>query len=166
MQIKGTKVAYFGVLTSLALIFSYVETLIPIQFGIPGIKLGLANLITIIALYQWSAKDAYLISITRVILSGFIFGNLFAILYSLSGGLLSLSMMILFRKTKKFSIYGISMAGGVFHNVGQIIMAMLVIESTTIIGYLPVLLIAGLVTGLIIAVISNGMLKRLNRFKI
>lgn len=166
MQLKSTKVAYFGVLTSLALIFSYVESLIPIQFGIPGIKLGLANLITIIALFRMSEKEAYLISVTRVILSGFMFGNLFAILYSLAGSMLSITMMIFFRKSEKFSIYGISMAGGVFHNVGQIIMAMLVIQSTTIIGYLPVLLIAGLITGLVIGVISNEMLKRLYRFKL
>lgn len=161
-----SKVAYYGVLTSLALIFSYVESLVPIHFGIPGVKLGLANLITIIALYKMSVREAYLISVVRVVLSGFIFGNLFAILYSLAGGLLSLTMMILFRKTDKFSIYGISMAGGVFHNVGQFIMAVIVVESVSIAGYLPVLLIAGLITGFVIGVIAREMLKRLNRMEI
>lgn len=156
-----SKVAYYGVLTSLALIFSYVESLIPINFGIPGVKLGLANLITIISLYKMSSREAYLISVVRVVLSGFLFGNLFAIIYSLAGGLLSLTMMNWFRRTDRFSIYGVSMAGGVFHNVGQFIMAMLVVESVSIAGYLPVLLVAGLATGLVIGIISNEMLKRL-----
>lgn len=159
-----SKVAYFGIFTSLALIFSYVESLIPISFGIPGVKLGLANLITILVLYKMSVKEAYLVSVVRVVLSGFMFGNLFAILYSLAGGLLSLAMMNLFRRTDRFSIYGVSMAGGVFHNVGQFIMAMLVVESVSIAGYLPVLLVAGLATGLVIGIVSNEMLKRLKNF--
>ena len=159
-----SRVAYFGIFTSLALIFSYVESLIPISFGIPGVKLGLANLITILVLYKMSVKEAYLVSVVRVVLSGFMFGNLFAILYSLAGGLLSLAMMNLFRRTDRFSIYGVSMAGGVFHNVGQFIMAMLVVESVSIAGYLPVLLGAGLATGLVIGIVSNEMLKRLKNF--
>lgn len=159
-----SKVAYFGIFTSLALIFSYVESLIPISFGIPGVKLGLANLITILVLYKMSVKEAYLVSVVRVVLSGFVFGNLFAILYSLAGGLLSLAMMNLFRRTDRFSIYGVSMAGGVFHNVGQFIMAMLLVESVSIAGYLPVLLVAGLATGLVIGIVSNEMLKRLKNF--
>lgn len=159
-----SKVAYFGIFTSLALIFSYVESLIPISFGIPGVKLGLANLITILVLYKMSVKEAYLVSVVRVVLSGFMFGNLFAILYSLAGGFLSLAMMNLFRRTDRFSIYGVSMAGGVFHNVGQFIMAMLVVESVSIAGYLPVLLVAGLATGLVIGIVSNEMLKRLKNF--
>lgn len=159
-----SRVAYFGIFTSLALIFSYVESMIPISFGIPGVKLGLANLITILVLYKMSVKEAYLVSVVRVVLSGFMFGNLFAILYSLAGGLLSLAMMNLFRRTDRFSIYGVSMAGGVFHNVGQFIMAMLVVESVSIAGYLPVLLVAGLATGLVIGIVSNEMLKRLKNF--
>ena len=162
----NSRVAYFGVFTALALIFSYVESLIPINFGIPGVKLGLANLITLIALYKMSVKEAFLISIVRVVLSGFIFGNLFAILYSLAGGLLSLAIMTWFKRCNKFSIYGISMAGGVFHNVGQLIMAMLVVESVTIAGYLPVLLVSGLITGLVIGVVSGETLKRIGKIKI
>ena len=161
-----SRVAYFGVFTALALIFSYVESLIPINFGIPGVKLGLANLITLIALYKMSVKETYIISIARVVLSGFIFGNLFAILYSLAGGLLSLTIMTWFKRSDKYSIYGISMAGGVFHNVGQLIMAMLVVESVTIAGYLPVLLVSGLITGLVIGVVSEETLKRIGKIKI
>lgn len=161
-----SRVAYFGVFTALALIFSYVETLIPINFGIPGVKLGLANLITLIALYKMTIKDAFLISIVRVVLSGFIFGNLFAILYSLAGGILSLFIMTIFKRSNQFSIFGVSMAGGVFHNIGQLIMAMIVVESVTIAGYLPVLLVSGLLTGFLIGFVSGETLKRIGKIKI
>ena len=156
-----SKVAYFGVFTALALIFSYVETLIPINFGIPGVKLGLANLIIVIALYKMRLREVYLLSIVRVLLSGFIFGNYFSIIYSLAGGLLSLTVMAVFKRKDGFSIMGISSAGGVFHNVGQLIVAMLVVETFSVAYYVPVLLIAGMITGLLIGIVSNEMLKRL-----
>ena len=158
-----TKVAYFGVFTALALIFSYVESLIPIQMGIPGVKLGLANLIIVIALYKMNMKETYILSLVRIVLAGFMFGNLFAILYSLAGGMLSLTIMCILKKTDKFSVYGISMAGGVFHNIGQLLMAMIVLESISIGYYFPMLLISGLVTGFVIGVISNEMMKRLKK---
>ena len=156
-----SKVAYFGVFTTLALIFSYVETLIPIQFGIPGVKLGLANLIIVIALYRMKLSEAYLLSIVRVLLAGFIFGNYFSIIYSLAGGLLSLTVMALLRKKGGFSVIGVSIAGGVFHNIGQLIIASVIVETFSVMYYVPVLLIAGLVTGRLIGIASDGMLKRL-----
>ena len=155
------KVAYFGVFTALALIFSYVETLIPFNFGIPGVKLGLANLIIVIALYKMKLKEVYLLSVVRVLLNGFIFGNYFSIIYSLAGGLMSLSFMALLKKKGGFSILGISMAGGVMHNVGQLIIAMIIVETFSVAYYVPVLLISGLVTGLLIGITSGEMLKRL-----
>ncbi len=161
-----SRVAYFGVFTALALIFSYVETLIPINFGIPGIKLGLANLIIIIALYKMSVKEAYALSVVRVVLAGFIFGNLFSIIYSLAGGILSLTVMILLKKIDKFSLFGISMAGGVFHNVGQLIVAIMVMENLNIAYYMPVLLISGLITGFMIGLVAGEMLKRLSKLTI
>lgn len=156
-----SKVAYFGVFTALALIFSYVETLIPIQFGIPGVKLGLANLIIVIALYRMKLSEVYLLSIVRVLLAGFIFGNYFSIIYSLAGGILSLTVMALLRKKGGFSVIGVSIAGGVFHNIGQLIVASVIVETFSVMHYVPVLLIAGLVTGLLIGIASDGMLKRL-----
>lgn len=156
-----SKVAYFGVFTALALIFSYVETLLPIQFGIPGVKLGLANLIIVIALYRMKLSEAYLLSIVRVLLAGFIFGNYFSIIYSLAGGILSLTVMALLRKKGGFSVIGVSIAGGVFHNIGQLIVASVIVETFSVMYYVPVLLIAGLVTGLLIGIASDGMLKRL-----
>lgn len=155
------KAAYFGVFISLALIFSYVETLIPIHLGIPGVKLGLANLVIVITLYKMGTKEAYILSVVRVMLAGFIFGNMFSILYSMSGGLLSLSVMTLLKKTDKFSVMGVSMAGGVFHNIGQLLMAAIVLESLSITYYMPVLLISGVLTGFLIGFIANEMLKRL-----
>ena len=160
------KAAYFGVFTALALIFSYVETLIPIHIGIPGVKLGLANLIVVIALYRIGVRESYVLSVLRVILAGFLFGNLFAILYSLAGGLLSLTVMVFLKKTEKFSVLGVSMAGAVFHNIGQLIMAAIVLESLSITYYLPVLLISGIVTGLLIGIVANEMLKRVRGLRL
>ena len=157
MKKNTVRIAWFGVFTALALIFSYVETLIPFQIGIPGVKLGLANLIVVVALYKMGGKDALLLSVTRIVLSGFIFASLFSILYSLAGGLLSLAVMVILKKRGSFSVFGVSMAGGVFHNVGQLIVAMLVVVAY----YVPVLLIAGVITGFIIGVVANEMLKRL-----
>lgn len=159
------RVAYFGVFTALALIFSYVETLIPISFGIPGVKLGLANLIIVIALYKLPLREVYLLSVTRVVLAGFIFGNYFSILYSLAGGLLSLTVMAALKKQDGFSVMGISVAGGVFHNIGQILIAMAVVETFSVSYYIPVLLVSGVVTGLIIGIIAGQMLKRLTNIR-
>ncbi len=155
------RVAYFGMFTALALIFSYVETLIPISFGIPGVKLGLANLIIVAALYKMALKEAYLLSVVRVLLAGFLFGNYFSILYSLSGALLSLSVMALLKKNGGFSVIGVSIAGGVFHNIGQLFVAMLAVETFQVAYYVPVLLVAGLLTGLVIGILAQELLRRL-----
>ena len=155
------RVAYFGVFTALALIFSYVETLIPLNFGIPGVKLGLANLIIVIALYKMKLSEVYILSFVRVLLNGFIFGNYFSIIYSLAGGMLSLTTMAVLKKRDGFSILGISMAGGVMHNVGQLLIAMIIVETFSVVYYVPVLLISGLITGLLIGMTSGEMLKRL-----
>lgn len=156
-----SKAAYFGVFTALALIFSYIETLIPFHIGIPGVKLGLANLIIVVALYKMGAKEALVLSVVRVVLAGFIFGNLFSILYSLAGSLLSLAVMAFLKKKGWLSVYGVSMAGGIMHNIGQILVAMAVVETFSVAYYIPVLLVAGVLTGLIIGITANEMLRRL-----
>jgi heptaprenyl diphosphate synthase len=155
----------FGVFVALALIFSYIETLIPINFGIPGVKLGLANLVIVIGLYKIGLFEDYLLSVTRVVLAGFLFGNLFSIIYSLAGGLLSLTVMAVLKKTGKFDIMGVSIAGGVFHNIGQICVAALVLENISIFNYIPVLLISGLLTGALIGIVSQEVLKRLRNVR-
>lgn len=154
------KVAVFGVFTSLALILSYVELLIPINFGIPGMKLGLANLLVVILLYKGCPRDALLLSVIRILLSGLIFGNMFSIFYSLGGGLLSLAVMVFLKKTGQFTVAGISIGGGASHNVGQLLVAMFVVQTYQVGYYLPVLLIAGVITGAVIGILSTEVLKR------
>lgn len=160
------RTAYFGLFTALALIFSYVETFIPFHIGIPGVKLGLANLVIVIALYKMDIKQVYLLSVTRVVLAGFMFGNLFSIIYSLAGGLLSLTVMWGLKKNEGFSVVGISVAGGVMHNVGQLIIAMIVVESMNLMYYIPILMFSGLFTGIVIGITSNEMLKRLRSIQL
>ena len=156
------RVAYFGVFTALALIFSYIETLVPISFGIPGVKLGLANLIIVIALYKIPLREVYVLSIVRVLLSGVLFGNYFSIAYSLAGGLLSLTVMALLKKAGGFSVIGINIAGGVCHNIGQLVVAMIVVETFAMSYYMPMLLVAGLITGFLIGVVADQVLRRIS----
>lgn len=148
------KIAYLAMLIALAMIFSYVEALIPINFGIPGVKLGIANIVILVGLYVLEPKDVLVISVIRIVLVGILFGNVMSITYSLAGGLFSFLMMWLIKKIKGFSIVGVSIAGGVSHNIGQLAVAILVIENLKLIAYIPVLLIAGAVTGLIIGILS------------
>ena len=114
------KTAYLGMFTTLALIASYVESLVPFYFGAPGIKLGLANLITVVLLFRASWKEAATVSLLRILLAGFLFGNVFSILYSFAGAAVSLAVMCILCRMKGFSILGVSIAGGVTHNLGQI----------------------------------------------
>ena len=158
-------VAYFGMFLALALILGYVESLVPIALGIPGVKLGLANLITVIVLYRIGAREAFLLSLLRVTIAGFLFGNLFAILYSMAGACASLAVMVLLKRIGTFSIIGVSIAGGVFHNIGQLVVAMLVLQSASLVYYFAVLMIAGLVTGFLIGILSMETMKRL-RFEL
>lgn len=160
------RAAYFGVFTALALIFSYVESLIPIHFGVPGIKLGLANLLIVIFLYKRNAEEALLLSVIRIVLSGFLFANLFSILYSLAGGILSLAVMAYLKKRGTFSVVGISIAGGVAHNLGQLVVAMLVVETYRVGYYFPVLLMAGVLTGMLIGIVAAEILKRLKNIEL
>ena len=158
---KTKKIAQLGLLTSLALIASYVEVLIPIPIGIPGVKLGLANLVIVWALYTMKPKEALAVNGMRIVLVGFLFGSLSMILYSLAGALFSFAGMCLAKRTNAFSVIGVSIVGGVLHNVGQLLVAMIVLETVSLAYYGPVLLIAGLVTGILIGVISQEVLKRL-----
>jgi len=160
---KTTKrLATCAALTSLALIFSYVEFLIPISLGIPGIKLGLANIVVLISIYTLGPKYGLFINLARIALSALLFGNVFSALYALAGGLVSLCIMLLAKKAGVFSVVGVSMAGGVFHNLGQLAVAALVMQTGRIMYYFPVLLIAGMITGILtgfIAVLALRALK-------
>ncbi|MDE6938533.1 MAG: Gx transporter family protein, partial [Lachnospiraceae bacterium] len=115
--------------------------------------------------YKIGIGEAFLLSVVRVVLSGFLFGNYFSIIYSLAGGMLSLAVMSLLKRSGGFSVMGVSIAGGVFHNIGQLIVAMLVVETFSVIYYVPVLLTAGMLAGLVIGIAANGMLRRLKGLK-
>ncbi len=158
------KVAYLGVCTALGLVLSYVETLMPVFTAVPGMKLGLANLIVVILLYQVGPQEAYMVSVIRVLLVGFMFGNMASIIYSLAGCTLSFLIMWFLYKRDGFTILGVSIAGAVFHNLGQIIVAMLIVETFSVIYYFPVLMVTGVVTGLVIGIVSKELLKRLPKF--
>ncbi len=155
------KSADLGLFLALALICSYIETLIPISFGIPGIKLGLTNIVVILALYKLGAKSALAISVLRILLAGFMFGNMFSILYSLAGGLLSFFFMVLLKKTGKYKMISISAVGGMTHNLGQIIVAAIVVENMNLFYYYPILLIAGVITGVLIGIAAQEIVLRL-----
>ncbi len=157
-------VAAYGVLVALAMVLSYIETLIPISLGVPGVKPGLANLVVFIALYRMTPRAAFCISMARILLTGLTFGNLFALLYSFAGGILSFFVMWLCKKKDWLTPVGISVAGGVSHNVGQLIVAAFVLESAAVFTYLPVLLIAGASAGALIGLIGALTIKRLPRF--
>ena len=150
-----------GVFLALALICSYVESLIPISFGIPGVKLGLTNIGVVLMLYCIGAKEALAVSVCRIVLAGFLFGNLFSILYSLAGGLLSFLIMWAVKRTGKLGILPVSVCGGIFHNIGQLAVAALVVENYNVFYYLPVLLLAGAATGLAIGVVAQELIIRI-----
>ena len=156
------KTAFMGLFLALSMILSYVESLIPFSFGIPGIKLGLANLVVVLMLYKIGAKEALCVSVLRIILTGFLFGNGFSILYSLAGGVLSFLGMVLLKKFD-FKCITISTTGGILHNIGQVIMASIVVSNYYIYYYIPVLLIAGAATGFINGLISQEIIIRIGK---
>ena len=147
--------ALCGVLIVLAMVLSYIESLIPISFAVPGIKLGLANIVTIIALIKLGFKPAIIISIGRVLLSGLLFGNPATIMYSMAGALLSILVMFVIRKLKLLSITGTSVCGAIAHNVGQLMVAAIVIENTKIFYYLAILSVSGIIAGIFIGILAG-----------
>lgn len=158
------KIAYMGMLVALAFIFSYIESLIPITVGIPGIKLGLANMVIIVTLYTMGTGPAFVLSLVRIVLTGFTFGNLAMMMYSLGGGMLSLLIMVIARKMKLFSVTGVSVLGAVFHNIGQILVAAIVVENSSLFYYLPLLLVSGVFFGVVIGMVGAILIKRLSGF--
>lgn len=156
---KTSKVAQYGLLTALALVLSWVESLLP-PLGVPGVKLGLPNLAIVFALYRLGFRDACVISLVRVVLVTLLFGNGAAMLYSLAGAVLSLALMGALKRTGKFSSVGVSVAGGVAHNAGQILVAMALLETSRLAWYLPVLWISGTVAGVLIGIVSGVLVKR------
>lgn len=146
---------------ALALIFSYIEAILPVNIGVPGVKLGLANLIIIIALYELDLRYAFFINLIRISLAGLLFTGVFAILYSLAGGMVSLAVMALLKKTDKFSMIGVSMAGGVAHNFGQLLIASFVVSNIKMFLYFPILVFTGIGAGIGIGIVAYVIDRRL-----
>ena len=155
------RVAYCAMLSALAMVFGYVEALIPFSFGVPGMKLGIANLVIVVSLYLLPTYQVFFIQLIRIVLISFLFGNMSMMMYSLAGGILSFLVMRFVKKTGIFSIIGVSICGGVSHNVGQLIMAVLAVQTIKLIYYFPMLLIGGLITGCLIGMLAQRILERI-----
>lgn len=152
-----------ALLLSLAFVLSYLEAQIPFGIAVPGVKLGLANIVTMFVLYRYSAGRAYGFMVFRVILTGIVFSGIHMMLFSFAGGSLCILAMWLAGKTKLFSVMGISMIGAVFHNVGQILVTCVLMENTNIFYYLPVLCLSGLISGFFIGYVSGLFIQKLNQ---
>lgn len=160
------KIAYSSMLVALSLIFSYVEAILPFSFGMPGIKLGLANLVVLTGLYFFPPVQVFVILTVRIVLAAFMFGNMTSLMYSLAGGIAGFFVMLLIKRLKGFSITGVSIAGGVTHNLGQLVVAALVLQSLSIVYYLPFLLIGGAVSGMLIGIVGQRIKHYLNHYNI
>lgn len=156
--------ALYGMLIALAFVLSFVETLIPISLGVPGVKLGLANLVTIVGLYTVGIGGTVAVSVIRIVLAAFTFGNVFSMMYSLGGWALSILLMVLCKKRDWFNSVGISVIGGIGHNIGQLAVAALVVKQAGVFFYLPVLLVAGTAAGLVIGLLGGMIVERLSGF--
>lgn len=160
---KSKKVATYGILIALAFLLSYIESIVPVPIPIPGIKLGLANLVVLTGLYTMGAKEAFVLSILRIILVGFTFGSPSTMMFGLAGGILSWCFMVLFSKTKLLSLTGVSIVGGLSHNIGQILVAVWVVKNVMLVYYLPFLLLSGALTGTVIGILGSMIVNRIKK---
>jgi heptaprenyl diphosphate synthase len=159
-KIKDT--AFLGLCVSLALGLAYIEVLMPPVFpSVPGIKMGLPNIILIFLLYRRGFASAATVSLLRIVLVTLLFGNTMALLYSVAGGVLSMAVMVLLKKLNFLSVTGVSVAGGVTHNVGQILMAMLLLNTAELGYYLIVLAVTGTIAGLLIGLCGSLLIRRI-----
>lgn len=159
MNVK--KLTALSASVALAMILSFIESLIPPLVAVPGVKIGLANIVTVFLLYTYGAREAAAVSIVRVILSSLLFGSTVSLIYSMSGALLSLAAMLILKNLPIFSELSVSVAGGVFHNAGQIICACIIMENAAIASYLPPLIISGTIAGVAVGILSGLLIKKL-----
>jgi len=155
------KIAKIGMMVAVAFVLSYIEAMLPLDIGIPGVKAGFSNIVVVFSLFCSSPLTAFGIAVVRIVLCGLTFGSLASMMYSFAGGILSFIVMLALKKTGKFSVYGVSVAGGVFHNTGQILVAMAVLKSSLLLYYLPFLLVAGVAAGIIVGILAGILVKRL-----
>lgn len=155
------RIAQIGVLVSLAMVLSYLESLFPVFLAVPGIRIGLANIAIVFALYHLGFRAALGISVVRVVLSALLFGSVISMSYSLCGALISLAMMAILKRSGLFGTVAVSVVGGVSHNLGQIAVACLILQTKAIAYYIPVLILSGVVSGVVIGIVSAVVLARL-----
>ena len=159
---SSRRLARYALLTALAMALSWLESLVPLAGVVPpGVKLGLTNLVVIFALYRMGLRDAAAISLVRVVLVAFTFGNSYSFAYSLAGAALSLAVMALLKRSGKFSLLGVSVAGAVSHNIAQVLVAMAVMETSRLAWYLPVLLVSGIAAGVCVGAAGALIVKRI-----
>ena len=159
---KTQKLTVMALTTAIALVLSFVESQIPAFVAVPGVKMGLANIAIVYALYRLGWKEAALISLIRVVLVSLLFGSAASFLYSRAGAVRSLLGMALLKKTGKFTEMVVSVAGGVLHNIGQIAMASIILETDALRYYLPFLLVSGILAGVVIGLISGILIRRVH----
>ncbi len=155
------RAAFLGMFTALGLVFGWLETLVPIYPMVPGMKIGLANLVTLLVLYRLGWKEAAGVSLLRIGLSSLLFGTITMMLYSLAGAALSLLIMVILKRSDHVSILGVSVAGGVLHNTGQIILAAFLMENHTILYGFPLLMLSGVIAGALVGVAGAFLHKHL-----
>ena len=160
---KAAWAARYGMLIALAFIFSYIEAMVPVPIPVPGVKLGLANLVTIVGLYTVGVGGTAAVSLVRIVLAGLTFGNMFSMIYSLAGGILSLFLMILCKKLGWFSQIGVSVVGGIGHNIGQLTIAAIVTQTAGVFYYFPALLVAGVTAGAAIGLLGGIVTERIEQ---
>ena len=164
MNRTAKKVALLGVLTSVALVLSYVESILPpIWAAVPGIKVGLSNVVIIFLLYRYGVKEAAIVSFIRIFIVSLLFGNVMSMAYSFAGAFLSIVLMAICKKIKVFSTVGTSIVGGVAHNAGQILVAIFLFDTVQIGYYMIILAITGTIAGVFIGIAGALLLKRLNK---
>lgn len=160
---KTKQITQLGLLLSVSLVLAYLESLLPVMVAVPGVKLGLANIVTMLVLYHMGGKQAFFIMLFRVVIAGFLYSGIAGIVYGLVGGVCCIVVMVFLKRISVFSVLGVSMMGAVFHNVGQILVAVIVMENTGVIYYLPVLCISGILSGLIVGYLSHLLTKWYNQ---
>ena len=163
-KISTKKISGIGLMIALAFVLSYIEAMMPINIGIPGIKAGFSNIVVIFSLYTFGPMVTFGIAVVRIILVGFTFGSLASLMYSFAGGILSFLVMLILKKIDIFSVNGVSVAGGVSHNLGQIIVAMLVLQTKLLIYYLPALIISGTIAGVVVGIAGGLLIKRIGKY--
>ena len=164
MSSRTKRIVLLSVFTALAMVFSYVESLIPFYFGVPGMKLGLSNICIVVILFTMGEGTALIINLFRIVLTALLFTNILSLVFSVAGALLSFLLMVIMKRVFKLSVLSVSLFGGIAHNAGQLLAAALIVKEYAVLFYLPALLLSGAVTGFMVGLIARLMIPRIKVF--